>query len=192
MEQPVTALLARIRAGDSSAYQELMPVVYEELRRIARKHLSRERPGHTLQPTALVNEAYLRIVDYQQAGCADRAHFLALASRIMRQILVDHARARLSDKRGGDGVAIAAADIVDASTEEGAAGNGEQGLDLLDLDLALEALAQHDPQAAEIVGWHYFGGLTAAEAAEASGRSVHVVQHELRYGRAWLRRRLDR
>lgn len=183
MDTHVSDLLRRIREGDPDASAELMPLVYAELRRIAAGHLRRERAGHTLQPTALINEAYLRLFASDPPRPADRAHFLALASQVMRRILVDYARARRSDKRGGDGNQVPLEPTViaaEASSED----------HLLELDLALDALASEEPRLARAIELHYFGGLTAEEAAEVTGRSVHAARHDLRFAHAWLRRRL--
>jgi RNA polymerase sigma factor (TIGR02999 family) len=180
----ITELLRRIRQGDGAASEELIPLVYGELHRIARKHLRKERPGHTLQPTALVNEAYLRIFQAAQPLFADRAHFMALASRVMRRILVDYARRRAAAQRGGSET------LVDISLADVPSDTGALALDLLDLDHAIEELAREHPQVAAAVEMRYFGGMTADETAAATGRSVHVVQHDLRFAHAWLRRRL--
>jgi RNA polymerase sigma-70 factor, ECF subfamily len=182
LDLQITELLRRVRAGDSCASDELMPMVYAELRRIAWQHLRKERQDHTLQPTALVNEVYLRIFDRTIPQFSDRAHFMAIASRTMRGILVDYARARGSAKRGGNDRRV----MLDTGLEMATA-NGDA---LLDLDLAIEALARENPYPAQVIEMRYFGGMTADETAEAVGRSVHIVQHELRFAHAWLRRRL--
>jgi RNA polymerase sigma-70 factor (ECF subfamily) len=181
----ITELLRRVRAGESSASHELMPIVYGELRRIARQHLRKERRDHTLQPTALVNEVYLRIFEGSNPQFSDRAHFMAIVSRTMRGILVDYARARGSAKRGGHEQRIAL-DTGMATPGQ----NGDALVSLLDLDLAIEALARENPSPAQVIEMRYFGGMTAEETAEVVGRSVHIVQHELRFAHAWLRRRL--
>jgi RNA polymerase sigma factor (TIGR02999 family) len=181
----VTRLLQRLRAGERSALDELMPLVYGELRRTAQAFMRRQRQGHTLQPTALVNEAFIKLFHAAQPDIADRAHFLALMSRVMRQVLVDHARAATADKRGG-GEAPAPWD----SNVEIRSDRGAEQLKLLDLHRALEALERESQPAAEVIEMHYFGGMTAEEAALAVGRSVHTVRHELRFARAWLRRAL--
>jgi RNA polymerase sigma factor (TIGR02999 family) len=166
-----------VRDGDTAAADELMPAVYAELHRIAQRHLRHERPGHTLQPTALVNEAYLRMFGDANPHFPDRAHFLAFASRVMRRVLVDHARMRGASKRRPPEYSV---------TIEVAGVDAQ----LLDLDRAMAALARGFPDEAEVVELHYFGGLTARETAEVRGRSVHVVQHQLRFAHAWLRRKL--
>jgi RNA polymerase sigma-70 factor, ECF subfamily len=181
----VTQLLQRASAGEAAASEELMPIVYAELHRVARRHLSRERPGHTLQATALVNEAYLKIFGRGGAEFPDRARFLAFASRLMRSILVDHARHKNAAKRGGDVRKVAADTIVDVGVEQ-----AEHLVSVLDLHVALDALAGEHPSAAQAIEMRYFGGMTAEETALATARSVHVVQHDLRFAHAWLRRRL--
>lgn len=185
MTTEVTHLLQRVRAGEHAALDELMPLVYAELRRIAQSFMRRQRPGHTLQPTALVNEAFIKLFEDAEPHIADRAHFLALMSRVMRQVLVDHARALGAAKRGAGEARVP----WDTNIEVRAAKGSEQ-LKLLDLHNALEALEHENRLLAEVVEMHYFGGMTAEEAAAATGRSVHVVRHELRLARAWLRREL--
>jgi RNA polymerase sigma factor (TIGR02999 family) len=185
MSSDVTRLLHRVRDGDRSALDELMPLVYGELRRIAQSFMRRQRPGHTLQPTALVNEAFLKLFGSAQPEVADRAHFLALMSRVMRQVLVDHARSAAADKRGGGEARVPWDANIEVPTDR-----GREQLKLLDLHRALEALEREHPELAEVVEMHYFGGLTAEEAAVAVRRSVHIVRHDLRFARAWLRRTL--
>lgn len=180
----VTRLLHRVRGGDQSALDELMPLVYDELRRIARAFM-RRRQGQTLQPTALVNEAFIKLFDAARPDVADRAHFLALMSRVMRQVLVDHARSAAAGKRGGGAPRVPWDSMIEV-----ASGHGAEQLKLLGLHTALEALEQDNSKVAEVVQMHYFGGMTAEEIALAVGRSVHVVRHELRFARAWLRREL--
>ena len=179
-------LLERLRTGDNSAVDELTPEVYRELRRIAGRHLAGERPNHTLQATALVHEAYLKLFEGAERKFADEVHFLAVASRVMRQVLVDYARARASQKRSAGAERNA---LWTTSLEV----QGEKGLELLDLielDTAIEALAAEDKSLAQLIEMRYFGGMTAEETAEALGLSVHVVRHDLRYAQAWLRRKL--
>ena len=179
---PITQLLHQLRAGNESARSELMTVVYHTLHRIAESHLRKERPGHTLQPTALVNEAYLKLFGHSQIEFVDRVHFFAVVSRAMRRILVDHARARATARRNGGHIQS------DTSIEFEA---GAEPMKLLDLDLALDALAREQNSLAELIEMRYFGGMTAEETAEVVGRSVHVVRHELRLAHAWLRRELS-
>jgi RNA polymerase sigma factor (TIGR02999 family) len=179
----VTRLLRRLREGERSALDELMPLVYGELRAIARAFMRRQRPGHTLQPTALVHEAFVKLFDDTTADVADRAHFLALMARVMRQVLVDHARAAAAGKRGGGEVRVPWNGQIDIKADRGA-----EPFELLDLHRALDGLEEENPDLAQTVEMHYFGGMTADEVALAVGRSVHVVRHELRFARAWLRR----
>jgi RNA polymerase sigma factor (TIGR02999 family) len=181
----VPELLERLRTGDASALNELVSVLYDELHRIAAAHLSRERSGHTLQTTALVHEAYLRLFGAAERQFAGKVHFLAVASRVMRQVLVDYARARATQKRAG--VQIPVERI--ALTNE-AAGEGIERLELIELDTALDALAGEDESLARLIEMRYFGGMTAEETAEALGLSVHVVRYDLRLAHAWLRRSL--
>lgn len=178
----VTRLMVGVRDGNRDAIDALLPLVHAELKRIATTHMRRERPGHTLQPTALVNEAYLKLVDQREFAWQNRAHFLAVASRVMRRILVDHARARATAKREGAAlrVEIEAADIPGA----------ERDVDLLALDEALDRLATMDPRLAEVVENRYFGGLTTRETAEAMKLSTATVEREWVAARAWLRREL--
>ncbi|MFZ0590166.1 MAG: ECF-type sigma factor [Bryobacteraceae bacterium] len=180
---PITELLHQMRAGNELARGELMSVVYQTLHRIADSQLRKERPNHTLQPTALVNEAYLRLFGQSEIQFADRAHFFAVVSRVMRRILVDHARARAAACRKEEQVQL------DTSIDFEAGGSSEP-MKLLDLDLAMEALARERSSLAELIEMRYFGGMTAEETAEVVGRSVHVVRHELRLAHAWLRREL--
>ena len=180
---PITELLHQMRAGDESARGELITVVYQTLHRIAQSHLRKERPDHTLQPTALVNEAYLKLFGHSEIEFADRAHFFGVVSRAMRHILVDHARARAAARRNEEEVQL------DSPIEfEGGAGP----MKLLDLDLAMDALASERSSLAELIEMRYFGGMTAEETAEVVGRSVHIIRHELRLAHAWLRRELAR
>lgn len=191
MTSGVVQLLERLRAGDQSALNELVAALYEELHRIAARHLRGERTGHTLQTTALVHEAYLKLVGDSQRRFEDRTHFLAVASRVMRQVLVDYARARATKKRAGD-------KQESLEPDEGAANMAVAGdtatepVALLDLDSALDALARDDPALARLIEMRYFGGMTAEETAEALGQSVHIVRHDLRLAQACLRRTLSR
>jgi RNA polymerase sigma-70 factor (ECF subfamily) len=185
MPSEVTLLLQRWREGDESALHALMPLIYSELHRIARLFLRNRQPGETLQPTALVNEAYLKLFDDGQPQFADRAHFLAVMSRVMRQVLVDHARAAWAIKRGGQAQRV----DWDTAIIVESAGGGSQ-LQMLEVDRALEALSGENPALAQVVEMHYFGGMTAEEIALAADRSAHSVRHQLRLARAWLRREL--
>lgn len=182
---PVTELLLRWREGDETALDELMPLVQDELKRIARHYLKGERPGHTLQSTALINEAYLRLVDVD-VKWADRVHFFAVASRIMRRVLVDYARAQKRDKRGGDKTLLSLDQVPDAAATPTPAPE----VDIVDLDEALRRLSAFDDRKSRVVELTYFGGLTYDETAEALAISAATVHRELRLARAWLHREL--
>lgn len=182
VSENVTQLLLAWGHGDEAARDELIPLVYDTLRRIARHQLRGERPGHTLETTALINEAYLKLVE-QSVSWQSRAHFFGIAARLMRQLLVDHARARQRLKRGGDRQQIsltAAAGIAQ-----------EQAMDLLALDEALKALAEVDLQSSRIVELRYFGGLTIEETAQVMGISTPTVERGWRTARAWLQTELS-
>ena len=166
-----------------SAPLELTPALYTELRKIASRHLRSERPNHTLQPTALVHEAFLKLSRESGRELADQGHYLALASRVMRQVLVDYARARTSKKRFGD--------VVRESAEIEMVADTPELTEVLAVDAALAALAVENPTMAKIVEMRYFGGMTAEESAVALGISVHIVRHDLRFAQAWLRRKLE-
>lgn len=192
----VQQLFARLRAGDDSALGELTPTLYSELHRIAARHLRGERPDHTLQPTALVHEAYLKLFDGgAAAGDAggrqfnDEVHFLAVASRVMRQVLVDYARARASQKRSPG---VAGTDTPRTTSLEVQTESSVELLELIELDSAIQALTEENESLARLIEMRYFGGMTAEETAEALGLSVHVVRHDLRFAQAWLRRKLAR
>lgn len=184
-------LLEKLRAGDESALNQLTALLYDELHRIAARHLRRERPSHTLQTTALVHEAYLKLAGESAPGFADRTHFLSVASRVMRQVLLDYARARAAKKRAGD-EAAKGREITLTPGIQARPGSDLEQVDLLDLNSALDALAAENSSLAQLIEMRYFGGMTAEESAEALGRSVHVVRHDLRLGQAWLRRKLSR
>jgi RNA polymerase sigma factor (TIGR02999 family) len=177
----VTALLREWRAGDVAAADVLMPLVYDELHRVASRHLRGERAGHTLRPTDLVSEAYLRLSGGIQPEWADRVHFFAIAARTMRQILVDHARRRAADKRGAGERPVTLEDGM-VSTQRSAA--------LLALDDALVALARFDERKARAIELCYFGGLTQDEIAEVLGVHVNTVARDLKLAEAWLHREL--
>ncbi|MEZ5459956.1 MAG: sigma-70 family RNA polymerase sigma factor [Steroidobacteraceae bacterium] len=176
----ITQLLSRWRDGDAAALDQLLPLVYADLARIARREFRGRAPGHTLQPTALLNEALLRLVG-NQIDWQDRGHFLAVMTNTIRRVLVDHARARQSDKRGGDSVRVT---LSDDMPDVGRA------VDLLDLDEAMTALQAHDDRKARIIELHYFGGLKYDEMAACLGLSEATVHRELRFSRAWLKDRL--
>ena len=181
---PVTELLLRWRAGDQECLNRLLPQVEGELRRIAHRYMRMERQGHTLQTTALVNEAYLKLVDQAQVDWQNRAQFLGVAAQLMRRILVDYARARETAKRAGP------ADGVDAVNLEGGM-DGTQAEEILAVDEALERLTALDAQQAKVVELRYFAGLTIEETAEASGISVRTVKREWTMAAAWLRTELS-
>lgn len=183
MSTTVTQLLLDWRAGDAAALDRLLPLVYDDLHHLARVQFARERRGHTLQPTALVHEAYLRLVEIRRIAWQDRAHFLALAATTMRRILVGHARKHRAAKRGGGAFSVTLG-------EEIAGGAGPEA-DLLALDQALGALAELDPRQARIVELRYFGGLTIEETAEALEVSPATVKSDWQMARAWLFNRLE-
>lgn len=174
----VTQLLLAWGQGDASALERLMPVVYDELKRLAHRHMGGEREQHVLQTTALVNEAYLRLVDSSRVQWQNRAHFFAVSSQLMRRVLVDLARARDREKRGGGRVQV--------SLDESVVGGDERGTDLIALDDALSALASADERACRVVELRFFGGLENDEVAEAIGVSVETVKRDWRWARAWL------
>jgi RNA polymerase sigma factor (TIGR02999 family) len=180
----VTELLVRWRGGDREALDSLLPLVYDELRRIARHYLQGERPGHTLQSTALVNEAYVRMVAQDFPQWQNRAHFFAVAAQLMRQILVDHARNHRASKRGGD--------VYKVSLDE--AGDQPQAIDIdiVALDDALKNLAVMDLQQSKVVELKFFAGLSIEDTAEVIGISASTVKRDWITARAWLYRELDR
>lgn len=186
MTDPValTQLLARWEAGDRDALGELMPAVYDELRRIARRHLAGERAGHTLAPTALVNEVYLRLGSYDSISWQDRAHFFAVTSRIMRRVLVDYARKRKAAKRGGDQSAVT---LLESRQADGRV----EAVDLIALDEAMTRLEALDERQCRIVQMRYFGGLRNDEIAAVLGVSVPTVKRDWAVARVWLRRALS-
>jgi RNA polymerase sigma factor (TIGR02999 family) len=185
----VTALLSAWGAGDPAALDALLPLVYEELRRQAGRALRREGAGHTLQPTALVHEAYLRLVDQRQARWEGRTQFFALAARVMRRVLVDHARARRAAKRGAGAPHLTLGGADGPGAPDAAA--TADAVDLLALDDALTRLAEMDPAKARLVELRYFVGLSIPEAAAALGVSPATVGREWAVARLWLRRALD-
>ncbi|HKA01758.1 MAG TPA: sigma-70 family RNA polymerase sigma factor [Candidatus Solibacter sp.] len=178
----ITGLLSRVSGGDRSAFDHLMPLVYDELHRIAEAYLRREMQNRTLQPTALIHEAYLRMVQYGHAEYENRSHFFGVAARVMRQILVDHARARQSAKRGAD---------LKVSFHPGLDVAPEQDHVMIALDDALNALALKDERKARMVELRFFAGMTGLEIAECMGMPVHIVRRELRMAQAWLRREVE-
>jgi RNA polymerase sigma factor (TIGR02999 family) len=177
-------LLLAWRNGDRAALDQLMPIVYSELRRLARRQLAGERPCHTLQTTALVNEAYLRLVDQSSFQWQNRAHFFAVAARIMRHILVDYARARHNAKRGGRAMKVTLDEAAEISTE--------RATEMVALDDALTALAKFDPRRSQIVELRFFGGLSVEETAEALQVSPGTVMREWTLAKAWLQREIGK
>jgi RNA polymerase sigma factor (TIGR02999 family) len=178
----VTQLLVHWSKGDKEALNELMPLVYEELRRLAKAYLRRERPDHTLQGTALVHEAFLRLIDQNRVQWQNRAHFFGVAAQMIRHILVDHARAQLAGKRGAGAAKL--------SLDEAIAIPDSQEIDLLSLDDALIRLAKMDQQQSRIVELRYFGGLTIEETAEVLAISPATVKRDWVMAKAWLHRTL--
>ncbi|MCY7345891.1 MAG: sigma-70 family RNA polymerase sigma factor [Pyrinomonadaceae bacterium] len=183
LQHEVTQILNEWSGGDGDAPARLMPFVYDELRRQARNYLSKERGSHTLQPTALVHEAYLRLVDQTRISWQNRAHFYGMAANMMRRILVDHARAHATEKRGGAAVRLSI-DDVQIPLEQRAA-------DFIALDEALEELAKFDERKARIVEMRFFGGLTEDEIAEVLGVSPRTVLRDWKTARLWLFRELS-
>ena len=179
----ITALLMAWGGGDKAALDRLMPLVYQELRRLARRQMRRERQGDTLQTTALVNEAYLRLVDYERVQARDRNHFLAIAAQAMRRILIDRARSRRSDKRGSNPQRISLDEVAEVADARAA--------DLLALDEALQALSTIDPRKAQLVELRYFGGLTIEETANVLGVSTPTVERDWHTARIWLHREIS-
>lgn len=180
----ITELLIDWGQGDQAALEKLMPLVYDELRRLANNYLRREAAGHTLQPTALVNEAYLKLVGQRSPNWQNRAHFFAISAKLMRRILVDHARQRQAAKRGGSGqqrLSITSAETILKQPE----------IDLLALNEALDELARMDTQQGRIVELKFFGGLSIEETAEVLGISHATVERDWKMARAWLRRQLE-
>jgi RNA polymerase sigma factor (TIGR02999 family) len=181
----VTRLLRRWSDGDQEALNDLMPAVYTEIRKLARSHLRRERPDHTLQATALVNEAYLRLVDQRQVQWNNRAHFFGIAAQMMRRILVDHARSRNAGKRGSGDARV----VFDEALEVAA---NTPDTDVEAIDEALTRLAALDARQSRIVELRFFGGLSIEETAEVVGISPATVKREWTVARLWLRRELER
>jgi len=184
-EPGITQLLMAWSDGRREALDDLMPLVYEDLRRVAAGYMRQEAAGHALQPTALVHEAYVRLIDQKQVKWRNRAHFFGVAAGMMRRILVDHARRRRADKRGGDWQRV-------TLEENDVAAEGPREIDVLTLHDSLERLATFDPQQARIVELRYFGGLTIEEAAEVVGVSPATVVREWTIAKAWLRVDLSR
>lgn len=178
-QQDLTRLLVRLTDGDRGVLDELLPLIYSELRKLASNYLRRERSGHTLQATALVHEAYLRLVDQNQVQWQNRAHFFGVAAQMMRRILVDHARSHDADKRGGEFQKLSLDENLEVS-------GGDQDLNLVALDDALNRLAELDPQKSKIVELRFFGGLSVEETAEVLNVSAPTVKRQWRMAKAWL------
>ena len=181
-QHQITELLAEWRDGNQSALDELYPLVYNELHRLARRYMSRERKGHTLQTTALINEAYVRLVDQKNVQWANRSHFFAISAQIMRRILIDHARRHAYAKRGGGAQQV--------SLEEAATVAPDQGLELIRLDEALKSLAEMDARRSQVVELRYFGGLSNEEIARVLHVSENTVTRDWNMARAWLYQQL--
>jgi RNA polymerase sigma factor (TIGR02999 family) len=179
----VTQLLRAWSEGDERALEKLMPLVYDELHRLARRYMAGERPGHTLQTSALVNEAYLRLVDVKSLSWQNRAHFFGVSAQLMRRILVDFARSRRSLKRGGETLTV--------SLEEGSIVSRARGADVVALDDALKTLAAMDPRRSRVVELRFFGGLSAEESAEVLKVSPETILHDWKLAKAWLLRELS-
>lgn len=183
-QKEITELLVDWGNGDRSALEKLTPLVYNELHRLARRYMRGERPGHTLQTSALVNEAYIRLIDCKSVKWQNRAHFIGVSAQIMRRILVDFARSRNYTKRGGGAPKI--------SLEEAAVVPYERGADLVELDDAMNALAELDARQSRVVELRFFGGLSLEEIAEVLKVSVGTVRRDWSMARAWLHRELSR
>lgn len=183
-DEPITTLLQQFAAGDKSALDRLVPLLYPELKKLARSYMRNEKIGHTLQPTALVHQAYTRLIRQDQPDFRSRAHFMGVAAHIMRQILIDHARTRDAEKRGGGAakLSLAAVDIAPA----------DRPPLILAVDDALTQLSRTDPVKGRLIEMRFFGGLTAEESAEVLNIPVADVRRHLRVAQAWLQRELDR
>jgi len=199
MQQPVTQLLAQWRSGDEHALISLSAILYKELGQMAQQHLRRERTNHTMQKTALVNEAFIRLIAQDQVDWQSRAHFFGLASKLMRRILVDYARARLANKRGGGASVLSLDEMNEPSDVDEAPATTPTALQHLDdhtqenvsaIDEALQRLERVDKQQAQIIEMRYFGGLTIEQTAEALDISPATVKREWTLARAWLKREL--
>ena len=180
----VTQLLLSWRQGDAAALDQLVPVVYQKLRRLARHYMAGQRPGHTLQATALLNEAYMRLIDCEQVNWKDRAHFFAISAQMMRRVLLEFARSRRYQKRGGG--------ARKTSLDEGLIASPQRGQDLVALDDALQALAADYPRQAQVVELRFFGGLSAEETAEVLHVSAITVMRDWQLAKVWLARELKK
>ena len=181
--QQVTELLQAWSQGDETALEKLIPLVHGELRRLAKRYMARERPGHTLQTTALINEAYLRLVNSKNVRWQNRAHFFAVSAQLMRRILVDFARSRNYQKRGGGAVQVSLVEALEASDERGA--------DLIALDDALNTLAEVDARKSQVVELRFFGGLSVEETAEVLKVSPDTVMRDWKMAKVWLLREMS-
>jgi len=181
--EPITSLLRDFAAGNKAALDRLMPLLYPELRKLARGYMRNERPAHTLQPTALVHEAYARLVKQNQPDYSSRAHFMGVAAHIMRQILIDHARASNAEKRWGKEAKVPLDEITEMAVERPSA--------LIAIDDALRELERNDPLKAQLIEMRFFGGMTAEDSAEVLKINVAQVRRQLRVGQALLQRTLD-
>jgi RNA polymerase sigma-70 factor (ECF subfamily) len=182
--QEISQLLRAWSEGDRTALDKLLPLVYDELRRMARRHMDRQQAGHTLQTTALIHEAYLKLIDQKEAHWRNRAHFFGVAAKAMRSILVDYARASHAAKRGGEAVLV--------SLDEAAVASDERAAELVALDDALAGLAAFDRRKCQVVELRYFGGLSVEETAEVLQVSVETVARDWRLARIWLLRELSK
>ncbi len=190
LPQEVTGLLLAWSEGDASALEQLMPVVYRELQRLARGYMRRERAGHTLESAALVNEAYQRLIHTPNVRWQDRAHFFAVCAQLMRRILVDHARSKGSRKRGGEMRVVSLGDSPDAALLISSGTTTGITTDLIALDEALSSLTQMDARLGRVVELRFFGGMTVAETAEALHISPETVMRDWKLAKAWLMREL--
>jgi RNA polymerase sigma-70 factor, ECF subfamily len=181
---PITQRLTRLRAGDHEALDELLPLIYDELKILARSHLAREATGHTFGPTVLVHETYMRLAERERLAPEDRRHFFAISAQIMRRVLIDHARARRRLKRGAGAEAVPWDDLRDFVTDEAAD-------ELIALEDALEQLSAINPRAAQVVERRFFAGLSLEETAESLGTSLKTIQRDWLLARAWLRKEMD-
>jgi RNA polymerase sigma factor (TIGR02999 family) len=176
-------LLAKLKDGDSEAANSLMPLIYNELRALAARFMKCERPGHTLQPTALVHEAFMRLVDQRNAEYQSRGHFMAIGAMAMRRVLVNHAQARAAQKRGGGARRIPLSDEL--------AANDEVGVDFVALDEAMNRLAERDPRKAKVVEQRFFAGIEMSQIAENLGVSLATVKRDWEFARTWLAREMQ-
>ena len=174
----ITQLLVQLSGGSRDALDRLLPLVYDELRNLAASYLRRERPNHTLQPTALVHEAWLKLIGDSQINLQNRAHFFGIAAQVMRRVLVDHARRQTADKRGGEVLKLSLDENIDAAQE--------RAVELIALDDAMTELATFDPQKSRIVELRFFGGLSVEETADLLGVSAVTVKRQWRLAKAWL------